>query len=238
MILYTTLNLIKKHHPGADGYQKLRRALGKGWGVNKKISLALILEVNDMGDAIWALRAVDVRQRAKRDRIGCLFALDCAEHVLFVFEKTFPDDKRPRRVIQAARDFVGGKSASWNSKSANARCQAAVRAANGAASAVRAAPFAAAFAVRAAAFVVQFAGDATSYVAGSIGEAIGDTLIANSVASAAKCAAHAAHHNAAAGAVTLDAITIADFDNAAAYAAHVAERAWQEGVFRKYLESA
>ena len=33
-----------------------------------------------------------------------LFAADCAEHVLWIFEKEFPNDSRPRDAIAAARD--------------------------------------------------------------------------------------------------------------------------------------
>ena len=37
-----------------------------------------------------------------------LFAADCAEHVLGIYEKTYPNDDRPRKAIQAARDFANG----------------------------------------------------------------------------------------------------------------------------------
>ena len=38
-----------------------------------------------------------------------LFAADCAEHVLPIFEKQYPNDDRPRKAIYAARDFATGK---------------------------------------------------------------------------------------------------------------------------------
>lgn len=38
-----------------------------------------------------------------------LFAADCAERVLYIFERERPDDKRPRLAIEAARDFANGK---------------------------------------------------------------------------------------------------------------------------------
>ena len=38
-----------------------------------------------------------------------LFAADCAENVLHIFEAKFPDDDRPRTVIQAARAFARGE---------------------------------------------------------------------------------------------------------------------------------
>src|SRR5208282_186298 len=37
-----------------------------------------------------------------------LFAADCAEHVLGIYEKQYPKDERPRKAIQAARDFANG----------------------------------------------------------------------------------------------------------------------------------
>jgi immunity protein 5 of polymorphic toxin system len=38
-----------------------------------------------------------------------LFAVDCAERVLHLFEHKCPNDDRPRKAIQAARDFANGK---------------------------------------------------------------------------------------------------------------------------------
>jgi hypothetical protein len=49
------------------------------------------------------------------DRELRLFAADCAERVLYIFEKHYPKDDRPRKAIQAARDFADGKidAAAW-----------------------------------------------------------------------------------------------------------------------------
>ena len=38
-----------------------------------------------------------------------LFAADCAEHVLPIYEAAYPDDDRPRRAIEAARAFARGE---------------------------------------------------------------------------------------------------------------------------------
>ena len=43
------------------------------------------------------------------DRELRLFAADCAERVLLIFERERPNDDRPRKAIQAARDFANGK---------------------------------------------------------------------------------------------------------------------------------
>ncbi len=43
------------------------------------------------------------------ERTARLFAADCAEHVLPIFEKYYPADQRPRICISASRDFANGK---------------------------------------------------------------------------------------------------------------------------------
>ena len=43
------------------------------------------------------------------EKSGRLFAADCVEHVLHIFEKKCPNDNRPRAAIQAARDFAHRK---------------------------------------------------------------------------------------------------------------------------------
>jgi hypothetical protein len=63
-----------------------------------------------------------------------LFACDCAEHVLPIFEKERPDDKRPRECIQVARKFARGKSTQEELDAARAAvCDAAWAAAGDAA---------------------------------------------------------------------------------------------------------
>ena len=72
-----------------------------------------------------------------------LFACDCAEHVLPIFEKQYPDDKRPRSAIETARKFALGTAtqdeldAAWGAAWAAARAAAwaAAWAAGGAAGA-------------------------------------------------------------------------------------------------------
>lgn len=41
-------------------------------------------------------------------RTARLFAADCAEHVLHLFEQQYPDDARPREAIAATRAFANG----------------------------------------------------------------------------------------------------------------------------------
>jgi hypothetical protein len=63
------------------------------------------------------------------------FAADCAEEVLPTFERERPDDDRPRKAIEAARNFAAGKisAAARDAARAAARDAAAAGAAAGAA---------------------------------------------------------------------------------------------------------
>ena len=58
-----------------------------------------------------------------------LFAADCAEHVLWIYERDYPDDSRPRDAIQAARDYADGRIDAAARDAAWAAARAAARAA-------------------------------------------------------------------------------------------------------------
>ena len=99
----TTLNKIKAHSPCEDGWNKLLNRLGKTQADDEPLSIATIIESNGISDAVWALRAVEGKDKEIR-----LFAADCAESVLHIYEKQYPNDYRPRKAIQAARDYANG----------------------------------------------------------------------------------------------------------------------------------
>jgi hypothetical protein len=44
------------------------------------------------------------------ERTARLFACDCAERVLYLFEARYPDDGRPRKAIEIARRYAEGKA--------------------------------------------------------------------------------------------------------------------------------
>jgi len=104
-MLHTTLALLHQHGACTNGYRKLVRHLGgsKAWPADRPIPLTTVLDSNGIDDAIWCLRAVLPEQEQERDRIARLFAADCAEAVLPLFERAFPLDARPRLAIEAAR---------------------------------------------------------------------------------------------------------------------------------------
>ena len=101
--MQTTLNKIKEHSPCVDGWEKLLNYLGKTQSDDEVLELRTILESNGTDDTIWAFRAVDGKDKEIR-----LFSADCAELVLPIYEKQYPDDNRPRLAIQAAIDYANG----------------------------------------------------------------------------------------------------------------------------------
>ena len=101
--MQTTLNKIKSHSPCEDGWKKLLNYLGKTKADDEPLELRTILESNELDDTIWAFRAVEGKDKEIR-----LFAADCAELVLPNYEKEYPNDDRPRKAIQSARDYANG----------------------------------------------------------------------------------------------------------------------------------
>ena len=97
----------------------------------------------DHGDKIVFEQARLVRLTAWNTTKARLFAADCAEHVLHLFERQFPNDNRPRKAIEAARaanasaNAYASASAAYAASAANA--YAAANAANASASAAYAA---------------------------------------------------------------------------------------------------
>ena len=68
-------------------------------------------ETIDAGDKTVARRArVTRRLTAWNDRTARLFAADCAEHVLPIFEAAYPNDSRPREALAVARRFADGEA--------------------------------------------------------------------------------------------------------------------------------
>ena len=74
-------------------------------------------------------------------RLLALWAADCAEHVLPLFEENHPQDDRPRKAIEAGRAWARGEIACGAARAATVAAHAAARDADeGAARAVARAP--------------------------------------------------------------------------------------------------
>jgi hypothetical protein len=130
MNCFTTLNRIKVFDPCKDGWKKLLASLGKTKADDESLPLLYILDSNGIDDALWAFRAID------RAPWKLLYVADCAEHVLHIYEKTYPSDTRVRDCIEVTRRFAHGDA---TREDLDAAARAAYDAARAAASAARAA---------------------------------------------------------------------------------------------------
>jgi len=66
-------------------------------------------------------------------RLLAMWAADCAQHVLYLFEQTRPEDDRPRRAIEQTRAWVRGEITMTQARTAAFAAHAAAREAFGAA---------------------------------------------------------------------------------------------------------
>jgi thymidine phosphorylase len=66
-------------------------------------------------------------------RLLALWAADCAQHVLHLFEENRPNDERPRQAIEAARAWMRGEASMSQSRAAGGHAMAAARNLSGAA---------------------------------------------------------------------------------------------------------
>jgi hypothetical protein len=107
IVLVTSLYRLRKFNACDSRYAHLVDKLGPEWGDKDEINLLDILKHNGTVDCLWALRATV--KHPEGDKVMRLMAADFAESVLPIFEKEYPKDDRPRKAVQAARDFSNGK---------------------------------------------------------------------------------------------------------------------------------
>jgi hypothetical protein len=154
----------------------------------------LILDLISKNKHRWAHWLI-TRLLTKETRIK--YAIFAAEQVLYIFEDKYPEDDRPRKAIEAAKEYLNNP----NAAAYDAAYAAAVNAANAAHAAAHAAVNAAAHAAYAAvnAAVNAYAAYAATYAAADAAyatDAAADAAYAATYAAyaAADAAAHAAAH--------------------------------------------
>src|SRR3990167_7459858 len=135
---------------------------------NKRSSLSL-LQICDLkitnNDVLWVL--VQANNEGALSNILIAFAIYCAESVLPLFDAKYPDDKRPREAIAAAKAYMAGNITLKELKNKRSAASAAYSAANAAAADAAAhAAYAAAYAAtNAAAAAYAYAAAAAAYAA-------------------------------------------------------------------------
>ncbi|MFA5323312.1 MAG: putative immunity protein [Smithella sp.] len=132
----TTLKWLKKHDACREAVAEWKKQ-GRESDPVKVINLAMAMDRFDWAN--WLIvRVMEYNQYVA-------YAIFAAEQVIEIHEKRFPDDKRPREAIEAARECLKNPT-----KENKAAAYAAAYAAAAAASAAPNAAYAAAFAASAA----------------------------------------------------------------------------------------
>ncbi len=203
---------IKDIQPCARGYHFVNLEQLPTWLGPTLYEVEVRGQVTHLADKSVAEQARLIRKvEIWNDKTLRLFAADCAEHVLGIYERVCPKDDRPRKAIQAARDFANGLI---DRNAAHAAANAASYAAEAAYAASYTASYTASYAANAASYAA-YAADAASYTA-SYAAAYAASYAAEAAYSAAEAAYAAAH--------------------AAAYAAaYAAEKEWQFKRLKHYL---
>ena len=236
MKLTTTLSKIRACYPCTQSWQTLLKSLGPGFDSKAEINLLTILKSNGVLDMLWCLRATDQNSRL----ISAQLAIEFAEEVLPIFEEKYPVDQRPKKAIQAARDYLDRKISRETLKAYQADAYVAAAAADTTAYTAVAAAAADTTAYTAA---VAYAAHAAAYAAAAADTAAHAAAYAAHAAAYAAAAADTAAHAAAYAAAAADTAA-----HAAAYAAAAADtidarigarkkmQARQAEIIEKYLE--
>jgi hypothetical protein len=124
-MLYVTFRKAKEAAACMESYRKMGKALGgiAKYGKDTPIPLTKVIEVCGLNDAVWALQCTTENS----DKLARLFACDCAERVLPIFERRYPDDKRPRTCIEVSRRYAIGQATDQERDAARAAARAAAR---------------------------------------------------------------------------------------------------------------
>ena len=137
-MIYTTFSKAKEAGACEVSYRKFAKYKGiKKTGKDNPIPLIEILDVCGLEDTLWAI-ANCATEPEKAKRLSKLFACDCADHVVHIYEKQYSEDNRPRNAIEVSRKYIDGRAteteraASWDAS--RAASLAASRAASSAAS--------------------------------------------------------------------------------------------------------
>ncbi len=152
--------------PCQSGYHACTPAQALEWCGPSAWLVEVRGDIIDHGDKLVAAQARLIRRLNWDDRTARLFAADCAERVLPIFEAAYPGDDRPRRTIEVARMFADGIATREELAAAQDAARAAARAAaqDAARAAARAAAWDAAWAAardaaRAAAWAAAWAAE-------------------------------------------------------------------------------
>src|ERR1017187_3571625 len=103
--MQTTLKQLRDTDACIPRYTYLRKALGTKYGDDTPVTMTQILDLNGLDDCLWAL--INTQNANKLLQV---FACDCAERVLPIFEKAYQKDDRPHNCIAVSRRYANGEA--------------------------------------------------------------------------------------------------------------------------------
>jgi hypothetical protein len=99
-MICTTLNKIREHGPCSEGWQKLLSHLGKTGPDDEPLPLLTVLDICELSEALWCLRALPEHNALWRH-----YAVDCVERVAHLLV-----DDRSRKALWVARRHALGQA--------------------------------------------------------------------------------------------------------------------------------
>jgi hypothetical protein len=111
--------------PCKNGYHLCREKDLLGWLYESIYEAEYRGEMIEGKDKIVVREARLLRRMNWDERIARLFACDCAETVLPIFEKQYPKDDRPRKAIGVARLYVNGMATIEETSAADSAARSA-----------------------------------------------------------------------------------------------------------------
>ena len=238
---HLTLSILRDRGFDKDWYGLLVDNLGTDFGDETPLTLSKILELNGILYCLWVFQFFDECHRDVLKRIAIELAIYCAEDVLLIYEKAYPENDSPRKAIAAAHvwfDDTNDETARAAYASAKAAYAAAYAAGQAAAYAsAKAVDDAAKYAVKASAYAYA---QAAAYAAAYTADAAAD--VSKAVASvAADAVAKAADASNAAAYATADAAKAAYATADAADASYFAYAAYaifvSKAKYAQYLKT-
>jgi hypothetical protein len=132
-MLHTTFRLAREAGACKDPYRKYAKHVGgvTKYGKDTPIKLIDILQVLGAEDTYWCFGCVLPEEEGVRNKLSRLLACDFAEHVLPIYERAYPNDKRPRQAIETSRRYTYGHATAEELVAALAAAWAAREAAGG-----------------------------------------------------------------------------------------------------------
>ena len=118
---HLTLAILQKNRFDENRYEILVEKLGPDYSDETPLTLATILELNEISDCLCVFQYFDECHHEVLKKIAVELAVYCAADVLPIFEKVYPENDSPRKAIAAARAWL----ANPNDETAKAATEAA-----------------------------------------------------------------------------------------------------------------